>query len=133
MRQVGTPLEMYARPADRFVFSFVGLANFLPVRFADGQALADGPQGGVPLSGVPLPEGPRRERAILACRPSEVDFVASGGIPGVVARKAFLGEVVDYWVSVGGLTVRVRKHRRMDMLAEQAPCRLAFAKIHWYD
>ena len=133
VRQIGTPLEIYTQPADRFVFSFVGLSNFLPVRFEDGQAVVAGPAGFEPLAGVPLPEGRRRERATLACRPSEVDFVDTGGTPGVILRKAFLGEVVDYWVEVGGVTVRVQKHRRLDSLAQQAPCRLAFARACWYD
>jgi hypothetical protein len=37
---------------------------------------------------------------------------------GVVSRKAFLGEVIDYQVTIGGQEVRVQKGRR-----EPAPCR----------
>lgn len=32
LRQIGTPEEVYERPADDFVFRFLGIANFLPVR-----------------------------------------------------------------------------------------------------
>ena len=30
IRQTGTPLDVYARPADSFVADFVGIANFVP-------------------------------------------------------------------------------------------------------
>lgn len=32
LRQVGTPTELFARPVDEFVFSFLGMSNFLHVR-----------------------------------------------------------------------------------------------------
>jgi iron(III) transport system ATP-binding protein len=31
-QQVGTPLDIYTKPANRFIFSFIGLSNCLPVR-----------------------------------------------------------------------------------------------------
>ena len=38
LRQIGAPQEVYEKPADDFVFRFLGIANFLPVR-RDGAAL----------------------------------------------------------------------------------------------
>ena len=38
VQQVGTPLEVYQRPANRFVFGFIGLSNFLEVRWTAGAA-----------------------------------------------------------------------------------------------
>ena len=35
VRQVGTPFEVYSRPANRFVADFIGRANFLPVELLD--------------------------------------------------------------------------------------------------
>ena len=32
LRQIGTPEEIYEHPVDGFVFRFLGIANFLPVR-----------------------------------------------------------------------------------------------------
>ncbi len=36
--QIGTPKDLYARPANRFVASFLGKANFIPARVIDGMA-----------------------------------------------------------------------------------------------
>lgn len=39
----------------------------------------------------------------MARRPSEIDFVSEGneeGLRGVVSRKAFLGEIIDYQVKI---------------------------------
>ena len=38
LRQVGTPTELFARPVDEFVFSFLGMSNFLHVRVQNGAA-----------------------------------------------------------------------------------------------
>jgi iron(III) transport system ATP-binding protein len=50
----------------------------------------------------------------LASRPSEIDFVGVGeaGLRGVVTRRAFLGEIVDYRIEIGGQEMRVQKGRR---------------------
>jgi len=34
-------------------------------------------------------------RAVVASRPSKIDFVAGGGVRGVVKRCACLGEIID--------------------------------------
>ena len=71
-------------------------------------------------------------RAVLASRPSEIDFTAEGGLRGVVKRRAFLGEVVDYRIDVAGQEVRVQKGRRTPGPREGEPCGLVFLKPHWY-
>lgn len=51
IRQIGTPVEIYDRPASRFVASFVGRGNFLSARFVHtGSADVDG------LGRMPIPE-----------------------------------------------------------------------------
>ena len=37
VRQIAPPEDAYERPADAFVFRFLGVANFLPVQRADGE------------------------------------------------------------------------------------------------
>jgi multiple sugar transport system ATP-binding protein len=62
IEQIGTPMEIYRRPATRFVASFVGTPriNLIPVKVleADGMALASMPGGatirtGIRFSGLP--------------------------------------------------------------------------------
>ena len=63
LEQVGTPHEIYRRPATRFVADFIGEASFLEVtRAADGAALW--PRTGVPVP-CPVPEGSIGGRATL--------------------------------------------------------------------
>ncbi|MFT9256832.1 MAG: ABC transporter ATP-binding protein [Acetobacter sp.] len=51
IRQIGTPVEIYDRPASRFVASFVGRGNFLPARYVHpGSADVDG------LGRIPVPD-----------------------------------------------------------------------------
>ena len=51
IRQIGTPVEIYDRPASRFVASFVGRGNFLPARYVHpGSADVDG------LGPIPVPD-----------------------------------------------------------------------------
>ena len=99
VEQVGTPDEMYHRPATRFAAGFLGTANFLDGQWRDGMirtatgegypAQAEGLAQGSPVTGV--------------LRPDEVRFVASGGMAhGRVIDVDFLGEVVRYGVRTPG-------------------------------
>ena len=69
---------------------------------------------------------------MLASRPSEIDFVAEGGVRGVVKRCAYLGEIIDYRIDVGGQEVRVQKNRRAPGPREGEACGLVFVRPHWY-
>jgi len=130
-QQVAAPLDVYRRPANRFVFGFIGLSNFLPVEVDGGAVFVEGAldAGALP---VPLPDGGARRR-ILASRPSEVVLGREAGVTGTVKRRVFLGETVDYRIGIGDLEVRVQKHRRDALFAEGETCRLSFPNPLWYD
>ena len=130
VQQVGTPIEVYSRPANRFVFEFIGLSSFLEVELTPGAMRVAGEA--VPLPAPPPPELIAAGRALLAARPDEIAFVDEGGIAGVVSRKAYLGEVIDYRVQVSDTEVRVQTSRRAPGPAAGAACRLAFARPRWY-
>jgi iron(III) transport system ATP-binding protein len=125
VQQVGTPLEVYQRPANRFVFGFIGLSNFLEVRL-DGGAAAP--------AGLPPPpaELTASGRAVLASRPTEIDFTTEGGVRAVVKRCAYLGEIIDYRLDVDGQEVRVQKGRRTAGPREGEACGLVFTRPTWY-
>jgi len=108
VQQVGPPIEVYDRPANRFVFSFIGLSNFLPVETIDDHVVLAGAREAGRL-GHRIPSGIKESRWTLACRPSDIDFTTSGGVRGVVTRAAFLGDLVDYRVAVGNVEIRVQK------------------------
>jgi iron(III) transport system ATP-binding protein len=110
-------------------------------------------EGGVAtIEGTNVPAGtgvPERlvEKALLACRPSDIDFVPEDGqtggtggggpaglpgIPGKVLRRTYLGDIVDFKLQVGNAELRVQKTRRASVLREGEACRIRFNRILWY-
>jgi multiple sugar transport system ATP-binding protein len=79
IEQVGTPIEVYTRPASRFVAGFVGSPsmNFLPVMLTgsgDRAAARLGDGAVVPLRSAPAGEGPWE----LGIRPEALTVVSEG-------------------------------------------------------
>jgi iron(III) transport system ATP-binding protein len=132
VQQVDTPLNVYQNPANRFVYGFIGLSNFLEVNLLDNEVRLNGGPASLPLSTSPPDELKAGGRAVLASRPSEIDFVAEGGVRGVVKRCSYLGEIIDYRIDVGGREIRVQKGRRTPGPREGESCGLVFLKPHWY-
>jgi iron(III) transport system ATP-binding protein len=130
LQQVGAPIDIYERPASRFVFSFIGLSNFLPVSTRDGGIQVQGaPEAGL-VEGV-TPEGLGSDW-LLASRPTAVELQAEGGLRGRVARRVYLGEVVDYRIQVGPHELRVQKGARHEAFEEGAPVGLRFSSFLGY-
>ncbi len=130
IQQVGSPLAVYGEPANRFVFEFIGLSTFLRVRL-DGTAARVG-DNEVALPAEPPPALVAAGTAWLAARPGEIDFVDDGGVRGIVARRAYLGEIVDLRVAIGDQEIRVQKTRHEPAPAVGEPCALSFRRPRWY-
>jgi spermidine/putrescine transport system ATP-binding protein len=104
IRQLGTPQEVYDRPADLFVADFVGKTNRIEAKIEAGgrtMRLADG----TALAAVKPVTG---DKAILAIRPEAIrlsrEQAASGAsFKGVVTHRIFLGSSAEYAVNVPGL------------------------------
>jgi iron(III) transport system ATP-binding protein len=104
--QVGTPVELYNRPASRFVADFLGDANFIPgevVELRDaGHIVADTPVGR--LVGT-LTQGQVRvgQRVTVAIRPESLSVGKSHEnlIQARMERSEFLGEVLHVRLRAG--------------------------------
>lgn len=132
VEQIDTPLNVYNNPANKFVFNFIGLSNQLNVNLSPQGVSFEGLVGSYNIQPAPSAELMNQGKAILATRPSEIDFVASGGVNGIVKRRSYLGEVVDYSILIGNQELRVQKGRRDPGPQEGEPCQVAFNKLHWY-
>jgi spermidine/putrescine transport system ATP-binding protein len=106
IEQLGTPEELYDRPATRFVADFVGTTNLLSgtVVGRDGGVttvrLAGGELTGTTMNG--LAAGQPVE---LCVRPEAISLHAGreeGGIAGQVEQTAFLGTTIQYQVRTAG-------------------------------
>ena len=131
LQQVDTPLNVYTKPANRFIFSFIGISNFLPVLIKNGAAYVAGAEGHGPLSHE-LSSDIKTDRMVLACRPSEIEILKAGGVKAIIKRKVYLGDTIDYRIMIGNIEVRVQKNRRSAEFAEGDTCHLKFSQMHWY-
>jgi iron(III) transport system ATP-binding protein len=132
VQQIDTPLNIYNKPANQFVFSFIGLSNMLPVEISDGSIWIEGNReaGAIPTK---VPSEVKARRMTLAARPYEIDFVPTAGVRGIVKRVAYLGDIIDYRIMIGDVEVRVQKNRKKELLRENEPCGLKFNQVTWYE
>jgi putative spermidine/putrescine transport system ATP-binding protein len=104
IRQLGTPQEIYRRPCDRFVASFVGDANVLRGRLAgiEGESAVII----VGVARVKVPRGPLMDVAVSApvdlfVRPEHLtitEAIETGATSGTVAAQVYQGGHVDIYV-----------------------------------
>lgn len=97
IEQIGTPMDVYSRPATRFVAAFVGspAMNFLPVTAlgeSGGKAVVSAGGAAIPTD-IPVASLPSREGLTLGVRPDALKVAASGGtIDGSVELMERLGD-----------------------------------------
>jgi multiple sugar transport system ATP-binding protein len=102
LQQVGTPLEIYRAPENRFVASFVGSP---PMNFVPATVTSD---GGIAALGATWP-APRRFRAepgralTLGLRPEDVRL--GGALPAAIEIVEHLGSAVILHLAVAGTTI----------------------------
>ena len=135
MQQIDSPLNVYNHPANKFVFSFIGVSSFTDVVWNNGAAYIKGDNRPLP-SGLVVPDRMNGEAMFnLASRPTEIRFTNENdinGVRGVVLRKAFLGEIIDYLVKIGDQEVRVQIGRRDHGPETGEVCYLHFLRPFWY-
>lgn len=107
IRQVGTPREVYDRPADLFVANFVGSPG---MNFIDGEVGAGGGQFVTQDGGsVNLARATKPGKAVLGIRSEYLRIDPSGPFAGRVALEEYLGSCRSVHVDsdFGRLVVRV--------------------------
>jgi iron(III) transport system ATP-binding protein len=134
LRQIGVPEALYEKPADDFVFRFLGIANFLPVR-RDGEALYIGGSSAKWVGQAPdIPDA----KLAVGFRPSDVMLARGGeGLPGIVRRASFLGAQVDYLIDIAGTLIRAAlpSHEclaRNLLFVEGDHCLARIASVQWF-
>jgi len=128
VEQVGTPFDLYRRPATRFVADFIGEANLLPGRYGDG-TVAVGPYA-FPFRQDGIPPGP----VTVVARPEAVQVEAAGpGLPGVVRSAFFMGTTIEYLIATAVGEVSVSEPpRARGVLPVGASVRLQFSEAGLY-
>jgi iron(III) transport system ATP-binding protein len=118
LQQLGTPQEVYARPASRVVADFMGLINLLPATVIASESSRGRLQtaaGWTTVADVPATAVPG-QRVEIAVRPENIrlqplDEAAEGHQPATVTECTFLGSIMEYHVTLGdGAVLRVQAH-----------------------
>jgi iron(III) transport system ATP-binding protein len=114
IQQIGTPLDLYDQPANRFVATFLGTANLIEGRVeADGRFVGE---SGLILAGIGGPAGP----ACISVRPQDIVVGdAQGSAAAVVEEREFLGAITRYRMRLSGLSLIVDvPHRHGNVVHE---------------
>ena len=117
VEQVGTPAEVFERPANAFVMDFLGNVNVFHGRVQSGQAMV----GNVAID---YPEYPHAESqpATLYMRPHELDIaLKQNGVPGLLAsvrRVNPTGSVARIGLKAADHDAEIQVDLSMDRFAE---------------
>ena len=122
IEQVGTPEDIYERPATRFVAEFIGKANMIELREPAvrerGGAMVYLPTYEEPIR-IALPQDSLRvdgrggsAAACLFIRPEKIALLTNGAavdgrsiVPGRVKERAYVGDHNEYLIAVNETTV----------------------------
>jgi multiple sugar transport system ATP-binding protein len=129
VQQVGSPTEIYDRPANTFVASFIGspAMNLISGYIADGRFHAKG----MVIEGLRAPNGP----VTLGFRAEDASVTPEAGeITAPVYSMELLGDATLISVRIGDALVAVRAHKdfRIDIGAT-VHIRVPLAAVHLFD
>ena len=125
IEQVGTPDEVYDRPANPFVFGFIGESSQLPVEVDNNELWIGGRAIGIPAPDTA--NGP----AQLYFRPHDVELVEDGAaLAGVVVSTRRVGGTRRVELEIGGEPQRVEIDLPFDHPAG-LKTRIAFKPKRW--
>ena len=135
LQQVGSPLEIYRAPANRFVAGFFGTPtmNFLELDRAGDVARRAGVEIPIPAALVAT-AGPK---LVVGARPEDIALTAGEGrvaVAGTVELREILGAeaVLHVMTAAGPLTVRTDA-REVPAIGLAITLHLAPAGLHWFD
>ena len=137
LRQIGSPEEVYEKPADEYVFRFLGVANYLPVRRKGDKLYAGTASSAVEWVG----DAPSKTGDVVTggFRPGDLILSRTGvGMPATIRRASFLGAQFDYLIDIGGTLARASlpSHECVDhdlLFAEGDSCLVNLASVTWFD
>ena len=103
IQHVGTPKNIYQRPANQFVSTFIGRSNIMngKLEVVDGKTFVVAPTGYKAEMFNVLPEYQFDQDIVLSVRPEELLLnrdVNAEGIPAIVDDCVFLGLMTHYFV-----------------------------------
>ncbi|MGZ9164676.1 MAG: ABC transporter ATP-binding protein, partial [Anaerolineales bacterium] len=124
VQQMGTPVEIYERPANRFVADFIGESNFLDGKIkslSKDEAVVIVPELNAELTGLPVSAGlVSGQDVTVSIRPEKVRIadksLDQNSFPGEVKNTVYIGTDTHVFVDVGAKRIKVFEQNRISRL-----------------
>jgi len=125
VQQMGTPVEVYERPANKFVADFIGESNFLEGKIksiSKNEANIFIPGLNTELTGMPISEGLVKGEEVVVCiRPEKIRIadkhaVNQNMIHGRVTNTVYIGADTHIYLDVHGAKLKVLEQNRISRL-----------------
>lgn len=129
IQQVDTPESMYNNPGNKFVYSFLGLSNFINVDISEGKVYPAGQRG--QCLECEIERGFTGSKGIIATRPNEIGLVGEGGFRTKIEKRIFLSDHIEYRVKIGEKEIRIQTVKDLGF-KEKDSCGVVFYKPKWY-
>jgi iron(III) transport system ATP-binding protein len=124
--QDGTAADLYHRPANEFVATFVGRVNLVPgtVLAVEGAAVVVAALGGTLRARIGATQPRAGATVKLVVRPEAIDLVAPSSAPlqATIVTRSFLGEKTEFALRCGAVPLQAVRYNASaaDALAEGA-------------
>ncbi|KRB55036.1 sugar ABC transporter ATP-binding protein [Rhizobium sp. Root708] len=135
VEQIGSPLELYDRPANLFVAGFIGSPG---MNFIEGKVSADGPIEFIADGGPRLPilentPAARGQEVIYGIRPEHI-FINQGGAQGEVAVVEPTGAETQITAALAGTNIVATVRERLNLHAgDTISLQPNLSKVHLFD
>lgn len=126
--QIDTPTNLYTKPINKFVHSFLGQSTFLNVVVDNGRIYPKGSSG--QELALTLPAQYDKEM-IIATRPNAIDINREKGFKSKVESRVFLTGSTEYLVRVGEQLLKVQTPHRV-VFAPGEECYVNIEEPMWY-
>lgn len=102
VQQAGSPEEIYNQPINQFVADFLGRVEFLKGEVINNRIQLVGTDYSLPH------QGKQSGKVEVAVRPENILIGEDGeGIPGIITAKYYLGDISDFRIKIGQISLRV--------------------------
>jgi spermidine/putrescine transport system ATP-binding protein len=124
VQQMGTPVEIYERPANQFVADFIGESNFLDgtlKSLSGNEACVFVPQLNTELNGIPVSEGlAAGDEVTVSIRPEKVHIsdqpMDINSFTGKVTNTVYIGTDTHVFIDMMGKRIKVFEQNRISRL-----------------
>jgi spermidine/putrescine transport system ATP-binding protein len=123
--QIGTPVEIYERPANRFVADFIGESNFLDGKIKSisrDEASVFVPALNAELTGMPMSKDlVNGEEVVISIRPEKIRIVEyesekEGVFRARVINSIYIGSDTHVYLECNGARLKVMEQNRISRL-----------------